>query len=336
MNLQTQFDHILTLITTARNKAIYAANTEQIVLYWEIGRFISKKLDDSEWGDGAVLELSQYLQSKDPSLTNFTKRGLYRMRQFHLAYPDFEIVSALPTQLSWTHNLEILSQAKTIEERKFYLELCLKEKLNYRELRRQLKSNYFERSLLANKLLPASLENYPRDVSNVFKDSYVFEFVNLPPKHSEKDLQKALLEQLKFLILELGKDFVFMAEEYRLQVGMKDFKVDLLFYHRELCCLVAFDLKMEDFEPSFLGQMNFYLEALDTDIKKPHENPSIGVLVCRSKDHEVVEYALRRNLSPTLVADYTTKLIDKNLLSQKINELFDLYDNDIENGESKI
>jgi predicted nuclease of restriction endonuclease-like (RecB) superfamily len=134
-------------------------------------------------------------------------------------------------------------------------------------LRRQLKSSYFERSLIANQLLPPSLENYPRDVSNVFKDSYVFEFVNLPPKHAEKDLKKALLEQLKRLILELGKDFVFMAEEYRLQVGMKDYRVDLLFYHRELSCLVAFDLKIEDFEPSFLGQMNFYLEALDTDVK---------------------------------------------------------------------
>jgi predicted nuclease of restriction endonuclease-like (RecB) superfamily len=328
MTFNTQFEHILSLITTARNKAVFAANTEQIILYWEIGRFISEKIDASEWGDGTVLQLAQFLQSKDPSLTNFTKRGLYRMRQFYLAYPDFEIVSALPTQLSWTHNLEILSQTKTSEERKFYIELCLKEKLNYRELRRQLKSGYFERSLLANKLLPPSLENYPRDVANVFKDSYVFEFINLPPKHAEKDLQKALLQQLKQLILELGKDFIFMAEEYRLQVGMKDFKIDLLFYHRELCCLVAFELKIEDFEPSFLGQMNFYLEALDTDVKKPHENPSIGVLVCKSKDHEVVEYALRRNLSPTLVADYTTKLIDKMLLSQKINELFDSYDNE--------
>jgi predicted nuclease of restriction endonuclease-like (RecB) superfamily len=327
MNFQTQFDHILSLITTARNKAIHAVNTEQILLYWEIGRFISEKLDGSEWGDSTVLHLSQFLQSKDPSLTNFTKRGLYRMRQFYLAYPDFKIVSTLSTQLSWSHNLEILATAKTLEERTFYLKLSQKEKLTIKELRRQLKSGYFERSLLANKLLPPSLENYPRDVSNVFKDSYVFEFVNLPSKHAEKDLQKALLEQLKLLILELGKDFIFMAEEYRLQVGMKDFKIDLLFYHRELCCLVAFELKIEDFEPSFLGQMNFYLEALDSDVKKPHENPSIGVLICRSKDHEVVEYALRRNLSPTLVADYTTKLIDKTLLSQKINELFDSYDN---------
>lgn len=333
MNLDTQFNHILSLIATARNKAIHAANTEQILLYWEIGRFISEKLDDSEWGDGTVLQLAQFLQSKDPSLTNFTKRGLYRMRQFYLAYPDFEIVSTASTQLSWSHNLEILSSSKSLEERLFYLQLTSKEKLTIKELRRQLKSGYFERSLVANKLLPPSLENYPRDVSNVFKDSYVFEFVNLPAKHAEKDLQKALLENLKTLVLELGKDFVFMAEEYRLQVGMKDFKIDLLFYHRELCCLVAFELKIEDFEPSFLGQMNFYLEALDTDIKKPHENPSIGVLVCKSKDHEVVEYALRRNLSPTLVADYTTKLIDKTLLSQKINELFDFYDLNSENTD---
>ena len=326
MLLQEQFDYVFTLIKQARNKALQSTNTEQIVLYWEIGRFVSAKLDEAEWGDKTIQNLSIYLQKKDPSLTNFTKRGIYRMRQFYQAYLDFEFVSALPTQLSWTHNLEILSQTKTLEERKFYLELCFKEKLNYRELRRQLKSSYFERSLIANQLLPPSLENYPRDVSNVFKDSYVFEFINLPQTHLEKDLKKALLEQLKNFILELGKDFVFMAEEYRLQVGMKDFKIDLLFYHRELCCLVAFDLKIEDFEPSFLGQMNFYLEALDADIKKPHENPSIGVLICKSKDHEVVEYALRRNMSPTLVADYTTKLIDKNLLAEKIRELFDLYD----------
>ncbi|MBK8564004.1 MAG: DUF1016 family protein [Saprospiraceae bacterium] len=328
MSQHNEFEHILHLITTARNKAIHAANSEQILLYWEIGRYVSEKLDGAEWGDGTVLKLSQFLQSKDPSLTNFTKRGIYRMRQFYLAYTDFAIVSALPTQLSWTHNLEILASTKSQEERDFYLQLTLKEKLTIKELRRQLKSGYFERSLLANTLLPPSLENYPRDVSNVFKDSYVFEFVNLPNKHAEKDLKKALLGQLRQLILELGKDFVFMAEEYRLQVGIKDFKVDLLFYHRELCCLVAFDLKIEDFEPSFLGQINFYLEALDTDVKKPHENPSIGVLVCKNKDHEVVEYALKRNLSPTLIADYATKLIDKNLLAQKVKELFDWYDRD--------
>jgi predicted nuclease of restriction endonuclease-like (RecB) superfamily len=322
MLLQQQFDYIFDLIRNARNKALGAVNSEQIILYWTVGQFVQAKLDASEWGDGTVVKLSAYLQSKDPSLSNFSKRGIYRMRQFYQAYADFEIVSTVSAQLSWSHNLEILSATKSYEERLFYIHLTLKEKLNVHELRRQLKSSYFERSMLANELLPPSLENYPRDVSNIFKDSYVFEFVQIPEKHSEKDLKKALLAQLKHFILELGKDFVFIDEEYRLSVGLKDYRVDLLFYHRELCCLVAFDLKIEEFEPSFLGQMNFYLEVLDSDIKKAHENPSIGVLICKNKDLEVVEYALKRNLSPTLVADYTTKLMDKALLLQKIKELF--------------
>jgi predicted nuclease of restriction endonuclease-like (RecB) superfamily len=322
MPVQEQFDHILSLIKNARNKALQAVNSEQIVLYWTVGQFVQQKLDAAEWGESTVLKLSIFLQSKDPTLSNFSKRGIYRMRQFYLAYPEFEIVSTLSSQLSWSHNLEILTGAKALEERLFYINLTLKEKLNVQELRRQLKNSYFERSMLANQLLPPSLENYPRDVSNIFKDSYVFEFADLLEKHSEKDLKKALLTHLKRFVMELGKDSVFIGEEYRLPVGMKDYRVDLLFYHRELCCLVAFDLKIEEFEPSFLGQMNFYLEVLDSDMKKAHENPSIGVLICKNKDLEVVEYALRRNLSPTLVADYTTKLMDKELLMAKVRELF--------------
>ena len=160
MLLQQQFDYVFELIKNVRNKALAAVNTGQIILYWTVGQFVQSKLDASEWGDGTVVKLSAYLQSKDPSLSNFSKRGIYRMRQFYLAYADFEIVSAMPTQLSWTHNLEILSQTKTSEERLFYLQLSVKEKLNYRELRRQLKSSYFERSMLANELLPPSLERF--------------------------------------------------------------------------------------------------------------------------------------------------------------------------------
>jgi predicted nuclease of restriction endonuclease-like (RecB) superfamily len=323
MLLEEQFGYLYDLIINAQHKALKAVNSEQIMLYWTVGQFVEQKLQTTEWGDNTVLKLANYLHNKNPKLTNFSRRGIYRMRQFYLAYPDFEFVSAMPTQISWTHHLEILSQTKTSEERTFYLQLTLKERLNYRELRRHLKTSYFERSIIANQLLPPAFDNYPRDVSNIFKDSYIFEFVQVPEKHSEKDLKKALLAELKQFILELGKDFVFMGEEYPLPVGMKDFRVDLLFYHRELCCMVAFDLKMEDFEPSFIGQMNFYLEVLDTDIKKAHENPSIGVLICKNKDAQVVEYALRRNLSPTLVADYATKLLDKDLLMQKVNELFE-------------
>jgi predicted nuclease of restriction endonuclease-like (RecB) superfamily len=322
MLLEDQFNYIFDLIKNARNKALQAVNKEQIILYWTIGQFVERKLETAEWGEGAVKKLSAFLQSKDPTLSNFSVRGIYRMRQFHIAYPDVEIVTTLSSQLSWSHNLEILTATKSIEERLFYSNLTIKERLNVQELRRHLKTSYYERSMIANQLLPPSLDNYPRDVSNIFKDSYVFEFAQLLEKYSEKDLKRALLSRLKYFIMELGKDFVFMGEEYRLPVGMKDYRVDLLFYHRELCCMVAFDLKIEDFEPSFIGQMNFYLEVLDTDIKKAHENPSIGVLICKNKDIQVVEYALRRNLSPTLVADYTTKLLDKDLLMAKVQELF--------------
>ena len=161
------------------------------------------------------------------------------------------------------------------------------------------------------------------NIINSFKDSYVFEFLNLPDPHSESDLQKGLIRQMKKFILELGKDFLFIGEEYKVQVGNRDFKIDLLFYHRGLQCLVAFELKKEKFEPEHLGKVNFYLEALDSDVKKENENPSIGVLLCKDKDSEVVEYALSRSLSPTMVSEYRTQLPDKKLLQQKLHELFE-------------
>ncbi len=160
-------------------------------------------------------------------------------------------------------------------------------------------------------------------ITNNFKDSYVFEFLNLPEPHTENELQKALIGQMKSFILELGKDFLFVGEEYRLQVGNTDFEIGLLFFHRGLQRLIAFELKTEKFKPGHIGQLNFYLEALDRDVKKSNENPSIGVLLCKDKDKEVVEYALSRNLSPALVAEYTTKLPDKKLLQRKLHQLFE-------------
>ena len=161
-------------------------------------------------------------------------------------------------------------------------------------------------------------------ISQAFRDSYVFEFLNLQESHSEKELQRGLVNQMKNFILELGKDFLFIGEEYKLQVGSSDFFIDLLFYHRGLQCLVAFELKADKFKPEHLGQLNFYLEALDRDVKKQNENPSIGILLCKDKDTEVVEDALSRNLSPTMVSDYKTQLPDKSILQQKLHELFDI------------
>jgi predicted nuclease of restriction endonuclease-like (RecB) superfamily len=189
-------------------------------------------------------------------------------------------------------------------------------------LDRQIDSGIFERITHGNATIPAKLkETYPY-IINVLKDKYVVEFARLTNAHVENELQKKLIAQMKQFILELGKDFLFYGEEYRVQVGNSDFYIDLLFFHRGLQCLVAFELKAEKFKPEHLGQLNFYLEALDRDVKKPNENQSIGVLLCKDKDNEVVEYAMSRYISSTMVSEYQTQLSDKKLLQQKLRELY--------------
>jgi predicted nuclease of restriction endonuclease-like (RecB) superfamily len=245
------------------------------------------------------------------------------MKQFYETYQGNEKLSALLRELPWSHNLAIFSRCKTDEEREFYLNLSQQENYSFRELDRQISSSFFERTMLGNPKLSTVLRELQPDIHQVFKDNYVLEFLGLPKTHSENDLQKALTQNMKDFILELGRDFIFMGEEYRLQVGNQDFYIDLLFYHRGLSALVAFELKIGKFAPEQLGQLNFYLEALDRDIKKPHENPSIGILFCRDKDDEVVEYALSRNLSPALIAQYQLLLPDKKLIQTKLHHLYE-------------
>ena len=209
------------------------------------------------------------------------------------------------------------------------MELCAKNRYSKRELERQMDSAYYERYMLsAKKPLP---ETVPQNVRGSILDSYVLEFLDLPEQYSERNLKKAILENLKQFILEFGKNSCFIGEEYRIQVGGQDFYIDLLFYNRALSCLVPVELKIGKFKPEHIGQINFYLEALDRDVKKPSENPSVGVILCASKDDSVVEYALSRSLSATLVSDYTLSLPDKNLLRNKLQELTDLA---LESGES--
>lgn len=324
MELQKQFTEIAELIKDAREKVLSVVNRQLIELYWEIGKYISQKVEDNSWGKSIVQSLSNFLKIEYPDLKGFSAQNMWRMKQVYECYKDHEKLSTLLREISWSNNLHILSKTKSIEEKEFYIRLCIKEKYSARELERQIDSGYFERYMLSDSKAPSAItEIYPK-AHKIFRDTYVFEFLHLPDKHLEKDLQKALIHNLKKFILELGKDLIFMGEEYKLQVGNSDFYIDLLFYHRELSCLVAFELKIDSFKPEYLGKLNFYLEALDRDVKKPHENPSVGIILCKSKDNEIVEYALSRNLSPALVADYTTKLIDKKLLEQKLHELFEL------------
>jgi len=353
--MENNFIEIIQIIKNSRANAVKAVNAELINLYWNIGMYISGKLSQSDWGDKTVADLSIYIQRNNPELKGFSRRGLYRMIQFYETYskeysffaPDkslntenqlsvivptvltqfkpADIKGSILSKISWSHHMAIFSRCKIMEERKFYISRCTQENYSVRELDRQISASLFERSMIGTPE-PTKVTSEPNDISYVFKDSYVFDFLNLPDSHSEKDLQKGLLSRMKDFILELGRDFIFIGEEYKLMVGNSDFYIDLLFYHRGLQCLVAFELKADKFKPEHIGQLNFYLEALDRDVKKEHENPSIGILLCKDKDVQVVEYALSRSLSPTMVAQYRTQLPDKNVLQDRLEDLFSNHD----------
>jgi predicted nuclease of restriction endonuclease-like (RecB) superfamily len=323
---QTEFTEVVNLIKTSRYKALQAVNSELINLYWQIGEYIAKRVESEGWGKSVVRELADFIQTNEPNLKGFSPQNLWRMRQFYETYKDLPKLSPLVREISWTNNLIILSRCQTVEEKEFYLRLSANENYSKRELERQIDSSIFERTMLGNQKLSAVLREIHPDIENVIRDKYVFEFLDLPEDHSENDLQKSLIANFKKFILEIGRDFAYLGEGYRLQVGNEDFFLDLLFYHRGLQCMVNFELKIKKFKPEFLGKLNFYLEALDRDVKKPFENPSIGVLLCKGKDDTVVEYALARNVSPALIADYETKLPDKKLLQAKVEEFARMFE----------
>ena len=321
---ESAFAEVLHLIQAARQRAYQAVNTELVSLYWQIGEHISRKLESAEWGDGVVDQLARFLARTQPGLTGFTRASLFRMRQFYDCYSGNETVSSLLTQLPWTHHLMIMGRCKRPEEREFYIRMAHQEGWRSRELQRQIQGCLFERAVLNPPKVAAVLRQIHPEAVNVLKDNYLLEFLELPQNHSEADLHGGLLRNLGRFISELGRDFCFVGSEYPIQVGGQDFALDLLFFHRGMNCLVAIELKVREFRPEDLGKLNFYLEALDRDYRKPHENPAIGLLLCATKDSEVVEYALSRSLSPAMIAEYETQLPDKKLLRAKLHEFYQL------------
>ena len=321
-NRNEQFAEVVSMIQHTRNEVVRLANTSLIDLYWRVGKYISDKISVSEWGDGVVRQLAEYIERNSPETKGFSDKNLWRMKQFYETYNGAdEKLSPLVRQMSWTNNLIIMSRTKTEEERAFYIEECIKERWSKRELDRQIDSALYERNKIGTPKLSPVLREIAPQAEQIFRDQYIMEFIGGKEYEHENSMKAALVKQMKRFILELGKDFLFIDEEYRLQVGNSDFRIDLLFYHRELQCLVAFELKMEKFKPEHLGQLNFYLEALDRDVRKPKENPSIGILLCKDKDDMVVEYALSRSLSPTMVAEYQLCLPDRALLQQKLQDM---------------
>jgi predicted nuclease of restriction endonuclease-like (RecB) superfamily len=325
VELESSFSEVVDLIRAARQRAYQAVDAELVGLYWQVGGYISGKLAAAEWGEGIVASLARHLARTEPGLRGFSAQNLWRMRQLHDTYAGDKKLSSLVRALPWTHNLIILGQSKRAEEREFYLRMAVQQRWTKRELERQFRLAAFEQAVLTPpKLSPAVRETHGSAATTVFKDVYSLEFLGLGASHTEADLHRGLLAELRRFLIELGHDFCFVSSEFPVQVGGRDFALDLLFFHRGLNCLVAIELKVDRFEPEHLGKLNFYLEALDRDVTKPHENPAIGLLLCASKDSEVVEYALSRTLSPALVAQYQTQLPDKQLLAAKLHEFYAL------------
>lgn len=318
------FAEIVALITAARQRTLLAVNAALIDLYWQVGRTISTRIADEGWGKGTVEVLAAYIDRQHPGQRGFSPQNLWRMRQFFETWRDNEKLSTLLRQLPWSSHLHLLAKCKRPEEREFYLRTAIQQQWSVREVARQIDGALFERAILNPPKLSTVLRELHPGAESVFRDAYLVEFLDLPPAHSEADLHRALLRNLQQFLGEIGRDFCFVGSEVPLQVGGRDFALDLLFFHRALNSLVAIELKIGEFQPEHLGKLDFYLEALDRDVRKPHEGPSIGVLLCASKDSEVVEYALSRSLSPALVAEYQTRLPDRRLLQAKLHEFYAL------------
>ena len=326
------FDKVISIIDNARENAFRAVNRELITMYWDIGEYVSHRVSEDGWGKSVVNEFSNFIQRRYVGIKGFSSSNIWRMKQFYETYSSNEKLATLLRELSWSHNLQIMPCA-TDEEREFYLTLSVKNRYSFRELKRLMDSGLYERTMMSditNKQITARSEGL-----TALRDSYILEFLDLPKNHKEKDLRKAIAHNLKDFILEFGKDFAFVGEEYHVQVGNRDFFIDLLFSNRELQCLVAIDLKIGEFEPEHLGKMEFYLEALDRDIKKKSENPSVGLILCTKKDASVVEYAMSRSLSPTMIADYKLHLPDKDILEKKLRELTELAESAIDDNDER-
>lgn len=364
--LTRQFEYVNSLIERHRFNAITKVNLEVLLTSWEVGEYISIQLKTSRWGSKVVSELADYLKLQNPQRRGFGKRHLYNMVKFYDLYSRVEfsemikilhlseIVQSSIAQLGYiekvdrgplkssitllaipellllipfTSHLEIMNRCNTDEERIFYMLYASQQCLKTEELRRCIINQTYASLMNRDKMLsPKLLSEYPK-TEFILKDKAFVDFLNLPEVHNEQHLHKGLLEHIKDFILELGKDFLFVESEFRVQVGGTTKRIDLLFYHRALQCLVAIELKTVDFQPEFIGKMDLYLEALDRDVKRDNENPSIGIILCPSADRSIVEYTLSRSLSPTMVAEYKRKLIPIDVMRKSLEEYCEFLNN---------
>lgn len=302
-----------TRIRTAQVKATLAVNSELISLYWSIGRDIAERQESHGWGKSVVETLSRDLRREFPHITGVSARNLWDMRRFFLAYRelaenDDEFLRQAVAQIPWGHNLLLLNKLEQPQQRLWYAAQTTENGWSRAVLTYQIETDLHGRqtSELKSHNFARTLPAPDSDLAaQLLKDSYVFDFLSLGPDAKERDLEAGLLEKIRDFLLELGSGFAFMGSQYHLEVGGQDFYVDLLFFHHRLRCLVAIDLKMEDFSPAFVGQLGFYLAVLDDKVRHAQDGPTIGLLLCKSRNRVVVEYALRDAANPLGIADYS-------------------------------
>lgn len=354
--MEQQFGEVIEIILQHKSRATLAVNEELLLMAWNVGGYVSAKLKSEEWGTKVVTQLSEYIRKQRPDLKGYSRSSIYNMVMFYEEYSSEAFYTTVKKYLNsefvqpktgqmetvivqprigqmpkvlemttLTNHIEILCRCKSNEERMFYILYANKEHLVKRELQRCI-SNQTYTALLGSKnnLSKGMLDTYPT-APVTFKDTIFIDFLGLPKKHSESKLKNGLIEHMKQFILELGKDFIFMDQEYQLNVGASTYKADLLFYHRGLQALVAVELKKTKFHPRDLGQLEFYLEALDRDVKRSNENPSIGIILCPEADKVVVEYAMSRSMSPTMIAEYKRILIPQERMQKQLDEYCQLF-----------
>ena len=293
-------------IREAQIKALQAVNSELLTLYWELGKLISERQKEFGWGKSVVVQLSKDLQAEYPSIAGFSSQNLWRMRKLYTEYQGNEKLSLLVREIGWSHNVAIVDKCKDNLEREFYIKMTKKYGWTKNVLIHQITNKSYEKYLLNQTNFDETLpEKYKHQAKLAIKDEYTFDFLELGEAHSEYELEQAILRNIRAFLVEMGGDFAFIGNQYKVKVGQKEYAVDLLLFNRPLNRLVAIDLKIGEFEPEHKGKMEFYLTTLNEDVKMPHENDAIGIIICKSKDKTVVEYALKSAANPIGVATYS-------------------------------
>ena len=305
-------------VRSAQYAALKAVNTELVGLYWDLGRMIVERQEQAGWGKSVVERLSQDLRREFPGVAGFSVQNLWYMRQFHMEYRGNEKLQPLVGEVAWAHNLVIMSKCKDPLEREFYLRMTRKFGWSKNVLIHQIENQSYEKSLLGQTNFDQTLTPSLRTQAKLaVQDEYTFDFLELAEEHSERELERALITRVEDFLRAMGGLFAFMGSQYRLEVDGREYFLDLLLFHRRLRALVAIELKIGDFQPEFVGKMQFYLTALDRQVRQEDENPSIGIILCKEKSRTIVEYALHDANKPIGVATYEiTRTLPKELKGQ--------------------